>query len=892
MNHRLILIPVLALYAAGLSAAEFYVAPDGHDDNPGTARQPFASFHRAQDAVRQERAKSNDAPVTVFFRKGRYELKEPVRFNHLDSGSSSNQPVRYQAEPGAEVILSGGTQLTGWMPDRRRRGLWRLRVAEPQSEEDLSWRFEQLWVNGKRAIRARTPNDWEFNSLQGISEEARSDDQPGVAHVFAVRPSAIASLRGVGPTPLRDVQVIVYHKWDTTREWLQSASPEEGVFRTVGDKMQSWNPMARDCLFFLENYWEALDEPGEWFLDRSGWLYYLPRPGENMTRVETVAPRLDQLIVFDGSLSNPEERVRHIRLEGLKFRFAELRTPPEGWPPRQAAMNAEQAAIALDGVEDVHFLDCAVEHVGMTAVSFRKACRNSSLVHCRLFDLGVGGVRIGEQQLVPEEIRTGSITVDNCIIQSGGRILPHTVAVWIGHSADNVITHCDIGDFYYTGISVGWRWGYEESGAKRNRIEWNHIHHLGYRILSDMGGVYTLGPSQGTSVSHNRIHDVYATTYGGWGLYPDEGSTGIILENNLVYNVKDGGFHQHYGKENIVRNNIFAFSQEGQIAVTRAEPHLSFTFEHNIVYWDDGHLLGYGGWKSGAKVNLRNNLYWRVGGKAFDFAGQTWEQWREDRRDEGSLIADPQFKDPLHGDFRLQPDSPALKVGFKPFNYMEAGVYGADSWIQLAKGGPYPRSYQVPDPEPLTLRDDFEKGERTPFMLLATIHQEDREDLVTLTNSIAASGERSLRVVDHPDLKAAYNPHFYCDPKFLSGEGRFSFKIRLEPGAQAQCEWRSQGHPYLVGPSLVFREGALYTRGRKLLDIPSNQWLAVAMSAKLGAQAHEVWHLEVALPGGQTQSFDDLKCDTGWRSARWIGFSAIGNTPAAFYLDDIALEHE
>jgi hypothetical protein len=267
--------------------------------------------------------------------------------------------------------------------------------------------------------------------------------------------------------------------------------------------------------------------------------------------------------------------------------------------------------------------------------------------------------------------------------------------VWIGQSSDNTITRCDIGDFFYTGISVGWRWGYDESAAKRNRIEYNHLHHLGYRILSDMGGVYTLGPSEGTVVSHNVIHDVYATRYGGWGLYPDEGSTGILYEDNLVYNVQDGCIHQHYGKENIFRNNILAFSDQGQIALTRAEPHLSFTFERNIVYWDQGQLLGYAGWGNGAKVILRNNLYWRAGAKPFDFAGKTWEQWRTAGNDEGSLIADPLFVDPDKRDFHLKPGSPAEKIGFKPFDFSQAGVQGEPEWKKLATSLEYPKPYVV-----------------------------------------------------------------------------------------------------------------------------------------------------------------------------------------------------
>jgi hypothetical protein len=211
-----------------------------------------------------------------------------------------------------------------------------------------------------------------------------------------------------------------------------------------------------------------------------------------------------------------------------------------------------------------------------------------------------------------------------------------------------------------------------------------------------MGGVYTLGPSEGTSVSHNVIHDVYSTRYGGWGLYPDEGSSEIRFENNLVYNVHDGCFHQHYGRDNLVRNNILAFSEEGQIAVTRAEPHRSFTFERNIVYWDGGTLLGYSGWRNGVKVEMRNNLYWRAGGQPFDFAGQDFDQWQASGHDAGSMIADPLFVDPQHRDFRLRKHSPAAKLGFQPFDIREAGVYGDSSWQAVAEQTSYPEPYRDP----------------------------------------------------------------------------------------------------------------------------------------------------------------------------------------------------
>jgi hypothetical protein len=343
--------------------------------------------------------------------------------------------------------------------------------------------------------------------------------------------------------------------------------------------------------------------------------------------------------------------------------------------------------------------------VGGYAVGLGRGCRDCSLERCELVDLGGGGVLVGttgrggwtvEGREGTGDDVTGNLIRD-CSILHGGRLHPAAVGVWIGHASHTTVEHCDIADFTYTGVSVGWSWGYKPTAAHHNRILRNHIHHLGHGVLSDLGGVYTLGVSPGTLVEGNVIHDVISRDYGGWGLYTDEGSTGIVMRNNLVFRTTSGGFHQHYGRDNTIENNIFAAARDWQLQRTRTEPHTSFTFRRNIVWWDSAAPLVRGDWVAG--LVTEGNCYWNAAGPVVFPEGKSLAERQQAGQDAGSIVADPGFADPAADDYTLAADSPALAVGFKPLDPAAAGrrtsrVATADlppvptSWPEARTTGP------------------------------------------------------------------------------------------------------------------------------------------------------------------------------------------------------------
>jgi hypothetical protein len=671
------------------AAIELYIAPDGDDAASGGIEAPLATLEGARDRVRTMKNEGTvDRPVAIMLRAGVYRLTRPFTLSPEDSGTVLH-PVTYKAYPGEEAVVSGGKTVAGW---RQEGPLW---AADLEHEEMISG----LWVDGVYRHPARTPNEGFFYT----AGKAPAPEGGGNPNGFLFQPGEIERWADV-----QEAIVVALHSWDTTHFRIESVDEGNHVVRftdTPHWAFEHWGPKQR---YFVEGIRAALDEPGEWYFDRSqGTLYYWPMEGEDPAAAEVVVPVAEQLLVLQGDLEAGRP-VEFVHIEGLHFSHTNYPIGPKGANNAQAAYPVH-AAIHANGARHCSIEYCDVAHISNYAIWFQQGCCNNRIYGNHLHDLGAGGIRIGDGADPASEHHVAAWNwVDNNWIHDGGKQWPASVGVWIGRSSYNTVSHNEISDLYYTGVSLGWSWGYAPSSANHNVIEYNHIHHIGQRVLSDMGGIYALGIAPGTILRCNLIHDVFSYSYGGWGIYPDEGSTDLLVENNLVYNVKTGGFHQHYGKENRVVNNIFAFSHEPQLVRSREEEHVSFFFERNIVYFNNGNLLG-SSWSNGNFV-MNRNCYWDSSAPdgAVDFAGHSFDEWREMGYDAESVIADPLFVNPEGLDFRLKPGSPAAAIGFKPFDASKAGLTGDKAWIEGPQHIERPPVVLPAAPEPTSVSEGSE----------------------------------------------------------------------------------------------------------------------------------------------------------------------------------------
>ena len=526
-------------------AGDIYVAMDGRDYNPGTIEKPFATLYRAKLAVfpKKENAKK---PVSVVVRGGTYYLEQPLIFDAVDSGKPE-APITYIAYPGEKVTISGGRKLNcNWTPYRD--GIWMCELPDVQ-EGKLD--FNQLFINGKRQIRARYPNydgsdPKHFSGYilaAGKIGDEIPDPCPGpdqdmtfsgdLQRGITFDPATFTEKHWARP---QEAIIHIYQAyywgnlqwqvknidWDNHRIWFGNGGHQMGAkyFHTP-------NFVNQHSRFFIENVFEELDAPGEWYLDKeAGVLYYLPAKGVDLDQAQVEIPILQQIVRFTGSQEHP---VSHIILDGFRFThtastFLETYAIPSlsDWSIHRGG------TIFLEGARDCHIANCCFDAVGGNAVFMNLYNRGNTVTGCKFVETGdsaicfVGSQELtsGTQRSFPYECRA-----ENNLIHDCGTFGKQIAGMYISRAKRITASHNDIYNMPRAGICIGdGTWG-------GHVIEYNHIHET-CRETGDHGpfnawgrdSYWCLGQSH-LPYTTNRSHDA--------GLVKADAMEPVIIRHNF-----------------------------------------------------------------------------------------------------------------------------------------------------------------------------------------------------------------------------------------------------------------------------------------------------------------------------------------------------------------------
>jgi hypothetical protein len=672
-------------------AADFFVSPRGKDNwsgklaEPGKNDGPFATVARAREAVRAWlKTRKEPRRVRVLLRGGTYYLDSPLEFGPEDSGTKK-APVIYAAAAGEKVVLSGGRRLGGgrW-GEVDGRNAWIVDIPEVKEGQ---WCFRQLFVNGVRRPRTRLPKQGEYQiqSLPGHT----GDFLRSPTKQFTYAPGNIA------PTwrNLQDVEIVGITRWLDNRLPIESVRAQTRLVTFDRPSLFALLSGNKPGAYWVENVFEALDTPGQWYLDRPrGVLFYLPRPGEEMPTAEIVAPRLPQVVRVVGHAGAP---VHDLHFEGLTLSHTEWRPPADYASSLQAGIEVP-GALLFDFAERCAVTGGCIEHIGNYGVEVNVGCADIEIARNLITDIGAGGIRIGHffswetdgsgrltergrlrKAAMPKGPHSQRITVADNEITHCGRFTPEAVGVFVGDNANNKVIHNHVYDLFYSGISVGSVQDFGPSQAIGNIVEYNHVHDIGQGMLSDLGAIYVCS-TPGTRIRYNVVHDVTRRDYGGWGIYLDEGSHDLLVQKNLIFRCQDGALFAHHNRKVTAENNIFAFNRIAQID-RGGLGGFELTCRRNLVQFKEGKAVGdYGSANCGRDVcAFDHNLYWNAFGKPASFGKNSLAEWQALGQDKNSLIADPLFVDPEKGDFRLRPGSPAAQIGFEPWDFSAVGPRSA-----------------------------------------------------------------------------------------------------------------------------------------------------------------------------------------------------------------------
>jgi len=716
--------------SAAPGRAAYYVSPSGDDRNPGTEAAPFATLDRARQALRAHKRPPVTGPIVVQVAEGIYRFDRTLVFAPEDSGIETAY-VLFTAAPGAKVTLSGSRKIEGaWKPYKDGILMCELPAAMRGGAP-----FTQLFVDGKRQIRARFPN--RDDSQPGRSgyvlpagriPDGLRDPHPGADDDMTFSGGAP---RGVlfNPatfTPRRwarpeEAVIHIYQGWGWgNMQWRLKAVDYdvkalwfgEGGFQMGAKWFEDPAKIEQESRFYVENVFEELDAPGEWYLDaRAGVLYYMPEPGVDMIRAVVEAPGLETLVRFAGTEDNP---VQHIALEGFRFTqtastfLADYDVPSfSDWAIHRGG------AVFLEGTRSCSVWRCWFDAVGGNAVFVNNYNRKAQVSGCRFTETGdsavclVGtlGATNGTHRAFPYECR-----VSNNLIHDCGVFGKQIAGVYISRAKRITAAHNTIYNMPRAGICIGdGTWG-------GHVIEFNHIHDT-CRETGDHGPFNAWGRERFWSLtqshgSYSKARSLEAgdvridamepvvvrnnlfEDHSGWGLDLDDGASNYDIYNNISKGIS---IKLREGAYRSVHNNIWVDSAVAPcFHVGNEDNHDRYFNNITVMARDDVYSIiappARGVWleeidrnclfsasgKFTARISqIRGDNGPERGARRVDLEG-----WRALGFDRNSVFADPQFVDPAKNDYRVKPGSPALALGFKNF---EMGSWGIQDYFPVAQ---------------------------------------------------------------------------------------------------------------------------------------------------------------------------------------------------------------
>ncbi len=587
-THRLFACLAAALCLGGSAAAapapaEIWVSPDGSDLNEGTRAAPMASIDLAQRKAREMRRLKDPAAeggVDVILRGGVYRLIQPLLVRPEDSGTADS-PTVFKAAPGERPVISGGVPVTGWaplretvagLPEAARGNVW---VAEAPRAGPRRVEFRDLWVDGRRADRARDAYGEEMNELLVWDRENREAWIPAPAGDWSGNPEPM--------------EMVVHQMWAVAvmrvKTFEVRGDRARVTFHEPESRLQFEKPWpfvwmrgeGNDSPYYLTNSIRLLNRPGEWYqCPESGRVYYWPRDGEAMASAEVTAPYLETVVRVAGTTDRP---VSHVHFRGLEFSHTTWMRPthyghvplqagffmydaynlsPRGTPEsdtlcNQAWVGRKPAAVTVEGLHDSSFERCFFTHHASAGLDLVRATRGNRVEGNVFRDIGGNGLVIGAfqeegvethlpydpadpRELCQNERIANNLFVDVANVDWG------CVAVIAGFVRGVTIEHNEIRDVSYTGISLGWGWVIAESAMRDNHVRNNHIHRYGMHMY-DTAGIYTLSSQPDSSITGNSVHSILRPSYvhdpHHWSyIYLDEGSDHFLVEDNWTEGVK------------------------------------------------------------------------------------------------------------------------------------------------------------------------------------------------------------------------------------------------------------------------------------------------------------------------------------------------------------------